>query len=170
MINVAENSARKVPRQFLTNFFNLVSPSIIQTRFFNGLCSTFSCERSWNIPESHVAQSVPARRLHGLNISGHVVHPCCTLRWVNETYGTCRVHWDTTQNAANIACCRSRQSFYNSPPRTQLNMRGNHTRTHIPIQKRSARRVARYLLRKVQRRQRSTNRMIIHTQLNTARR
>ena len=49
-------------------------------------------------------------------------------------------------------------------------MRGNHTRTQIPIQKRSARRVARHVLRKVQRRQRSTTRMITHTQLSTGRR
>ena len=49
-------------------------------------------------------------------------------------------------------------------------MRGNHTRTHIPIQKRSARRVTRHVLCKAQRRQRSTDPMIIHTQLNTARR
>ena len=101
---------------------------------------------------------------------------CCA----SLLYSTLRKRnvWDIShylthnENAANIVCCRSRQSFHNSPPRTELNMCRNHTRTQIPIQKRSARRFTRHVLRKVQRRQRSTNptSMIIHTQLNTARR
>ena len=72
---------------FLNILRNLVSPSIVQPLFFTVCAARFSFERSWNIPESHVAQSVPARRLHGHNNSGHVVHPCCTQRFVNDTYG-----------------------------------------------------------------------------------
>ena len=145
-------------------------PPLFKLVSFTVCAAHYSCERSWNIPESHVVQSVPARRLRDLNTLGHVVHPCCTLRWVNETYETYRVTWDTTQNAANIARCRSRQSFHTSPPRTELNMGGNHTRTQIPIQKRSVRRATRHVLRTVQRPQRFKNPMIIRTQLSTARR
>ena len=83
-------SARRVPRHFFLNFFSLVPPSIVQTRFFNGLCSTLFVRNIVNHPG--ITRS-PKRSCKSVAWPQYFGTCCASFLYstLTETFGTYRI-------------------------------------------------------------------------------